>query len=137
MVSFFFINLYNLLFNLPYIGRPCAVDGSFLEDPNTDPFLADGADATCTNPYAPFEDHLAFEWAHKHYVELQTSERQIGRGLDLWRAAYVKAGFSGTTPWKSAKELYDTIDTIQEGDAPWVTHTFHYHGPKPTAGVIP
>jgi len=39
-------------------------------------------------------------------------------------------------PWKSAKELYATIDSIQAGSAPWTTHTFQYNGPKP-AGAVP
>jgi hypothetical protein len=38
-------------------------------------------------------------------------------------------------PWKSAEELYTTIDLIQVGDAPWFTHEFQYNGPKPTSTI--
>jgi hypothetical protein len=41
-----------------------------------------------------------------------------------------------TVPWKLAKELYTTIDSIQDGIAPWSTYTFTYNGPKP-AGSVP
>ncbi|KAF8167103.1 hypothetical protein B0H34DRAFT_791874 [Crassisporium funariophilum] len=90
-----------------------------------------------SNPWAPFEDRLTFDWAQYQYVELQSSEAEIGRGLDLWLAAIIKSGFTNTDtekvpiPWCSAQELYATIDSIQAGGAPWMTHTFRYNGPKP------
>ena len=34
-------------------------------------------------------------------------------------------------PWNSAKELYDTIDSIQASNTPWKTYNFTYKGPKP------
>jgi hypothetical protein len=46
-------------------------------------------------------------------------------------AASLKAGGSGDIPWSSAEEMYATIDTIQEGDAPWKTITFRYNRPCP------
>lgn len=78
-----------------------------------------------------------FEWAHEHYVELQASEKQIGHGLDLWRATLIEAGFHSDAPWKNAKDLYNTIDSIKAGNVPWITYTFQYHGLKPTQGPVP
>jgi hypothetical protein len=88
------------------------------------------------NPWAPFEDRIAFEWAHERYVELQASKRQIRRGLDLWSAVLTKEKSNCDVPWKSAEQLYETIDSIQAGDAPWFTYEFRYTGPKP-AGTVP
>ena len=56
------------------------------------------------NPWNPFEDRLAFDWAHYHFVELQSSEREINKGLDLWQAAMVKAGNDTPLPWSSVEE---------------------------------
>ena len=64
-----------------------------------------------------------------HFVELESSESKINKGLDLWAASVVK--FGGAAMWKSAAELYKTIDTIQHGNAPWKTYSFHYKGPLP------
>lgn len=34
-------------------------------------------------------------------------------------------------PWSSVAEMYATIDSIQEGDAPFKTISFKYSGPLP------
>ena len=83
------------------------------------------------NVWHPFEDRLAFDWAHYHFVELQSSEREINRGLDLWLAAVVKAGDNTPLPWSSTEDMYQTIAFIQEGDAPFKTIFFKYSGPIP------
>ncbi|KAH9180800.1 hypothetical protein EDB89DRAFT_1900586 [Lactarius sanguifluus] len=38
------------------------------------------------NPWHPFGDRLAYEWARYHYVKLQSSAADVQQGLDLWRA---------------------------------------------------
>lgn len=106
---------------------PCDVDGKFL--PNyTQPPPWDSPDATEDNPWHPFEDRLAFDWAHYHFVELQSSEREINKGLDLWLATTLKAGDDTPLPWSSTEEMYKTIDSIQEGNAPFKTIRFKYSG---------
>jgi hypothetical protein len=89
-------------------------------------------DAAKDNAWHPFEDRLAFDWAYYHFVELQSSERHINKGLDLWLAAAVKAGSDDTSvPWSSAQDMYETIDSIQDGDAPFKTIQFKWAGPIP------
>ena len=88
-------------------------------------------DATESNAWHPFEDHLAFDWADYHFVKLQSSEHKINKGLDLWLAATLKAGDDTPLPWSSAADIYATIDVIQEGDAPFTTVKFRYNGPLP------
>jgi hypothetical protein len=51
--------------------------------------------------------------------------------LTLWAAALVKGGILGGVPWKNADDMYATINSIQVGDVPWITHTFQYSGPRP------
>lgn len=121
-----------------YPARPCAADGSFLDEPAPEPQPAPSVDSNENgNPWAPFEDRLAFDWAHYHYVRLQSSADVIGKGLDLWRATVIKhatehkPASSNGVPWKNSDELYETIDTIRSGDIGWKTYKFHYKGPKP------
>ncbi|KAF5332268.1 hypothetical protein D9611_007993 [Ephemerocybe angulata] len=86
------------------------------------------------NPFHPFDDRLSFDWAHYHYVEMQSSVSQINKGLDLWLASKIQA--MGSTdcddlPWSSASELYSTIDEITQGNAPFKTVYFKYNGEIP------
>ncbi|KAF8802530.1 hypothetical protein BYT27DRAFT_7226421 [Phlegmacium glaucopus] len=118
---------------------PCATDGSFLNEPTPEPQPAPPAHPNdLNNPWAPFEDRLAFDWAHYHYVRLQSSADVIGEGLDLWRATVIKhksehgPSASNGVPWKNADELYATIDAIHSGDIGWKTYQFQYTGPKPS-----
>jgi Plavaka transposase len=89
------------------------------------------------NPWAPFRDRLGFDWAYYHYVRLQSSKLDILEGLNLWSATVVKHESmhqctAEDVPWHNADALYETIDAIQAGDAPWKTYKFSYMGPKPS-----
>lgn len=68
---------------------------------------------------------------------MKASKRQIGCGIDLWRAALLKHAVHADLPWNSDKEFYATIDSIQEGHTPWITHILWYTGPKPVKGPVP
>ena len=87
------------------------------------------------HPISPFQDRLAFVWAHYHYVRLQSSKSEILEGLDIWRVTVVKHSCTDLAgdevPWRNADDLYKTIDAIQAGDAPWKCYQFSYTGPKP------
>ncbi|KAF9552778.1 hypothetical protein CPC08DRAFT_768043 [Agrocybe pediades] len=109
---------------------PCDENGKFLSKFAV-PTPAVKQDEMESNPYHPFEDRLEFDWAHYHFVQLQSSERKINKGLDLWLAAQLKAGINLPLPWSSAQEMYSTIDEIQEGDAPFETVHFKYTGTLP------
>jgi hypothetical protein len=56
--------------------------------------------------------------------------------LILWAAALAKGGSPEDIPWKNADDMYATIDLIQVGHVPWITHTFQYSGPRPN-GTCP
>jgi len=109
---------------------PCDIDGIFLPE-YTQPPPPAAPDAREDNTWHPFEDRLAFDWAYYHFVELQSSEREINKGLDLWLAAVIKAGDNTPLPWSSTEDMYQTIDSIQEGDAPFKTISFKYSGAIP------
>jgi hypothetical protein len=117
--------------NVECAARPCAQDGSFIHPASNPP----ASTATSRNPWFPFEDRLAFEWAHEHFVKVQSSKKEIGRGLELWRAALRKGGCHDELPWRSADEMYATIDSIQDGSTPWSTFILRYNGPKPDRDI--
>ncbi|KAH9039755.1 hypothetical protein EDB84DRAFT_1587671 [Lactarius hengduanensis] len=93
------------------------------------------------NPWSPFGDRLEYEWAHYHYIRLQSSAGDIQRGLDLWRATVMKYQTDHNScngvPWKSTAEMYRTIDSISAGGVTWTTYQFSYDGPRPTSGTLP
>jgi Plavaka transposase len=81
------------------------------------------------NPWHPFQSRIDFDFAYYHFVELQSSEGNVDKALDLWAASVMEYG--GDTPWNSSADLYRTIDAIQHGDAPWKVHHVHFRGPLP------
>ncbi|KAJ7203848.1 hypothetical protein GGX14DRAFT_698923 [Mycena pura] len=109
---------------------PCRTDGTYLP-----PFAAappppvDGIEA-----WGPFESRAAFDFAQYHFVQLQTSEKNINTALDLWAASVLP--FGATAPWQNAADLYAAIDEIQHGNAPWKTYSIRYTGPLPP-GLAP
>ncbi|KAJ7175243.1 hypothetical protein C8R43DRAFT_1201966 [Mycena crocata] len=114
---------------------PCDANGRYLP-PHTrpQPPPAPPIDGEDPNAWDPFQSRAAFDFANFHFVELQTSERNINTALDLWAASV--AGTGRSAPWTSTREMYATIDAIQEGNAPWKTYTMRYTGPLPP-GVPP
>ena len=108
--------------------RPCHADGTFLHEPPVRP--TPGENDQPVHDWTPFEDRLAFDWAYYHYVTLESSAAKISEGLDLWSATSFKHGSSTGAPWKTAKDMYATIDAVQAGSLPFKTHHFYYKGPK-------
>ncbi|KAF9545513.1 hypothetical protein CPC08DRAFT_730082 [Agrocybe pediades] len=123
-------NKFREVFHSKLNALPCDANGSFLPQ-FTCPPPFHAPDKIEGNDYHPFKDRLAFDWAHYHFVELQSSERKINKGLDLWLAAQLKAGNDSALPWSSVQEMYTTIDKIQAGDAPFETVQFKYTGVLP------
>ncbi|KAH8985191.1 hypothetical protein EDB92DRAFT_1802705, partial [Lactarius akahatsu] len=114
---------------------PCSSDGAFLRDLSQLPTLESHG-----NPWLPFGDRLAYKWARYHYVKLQSSAANIQQGLDLWRAMVMMYQADHDScdgvPWKSAAEMYGTIDAIPVGGVGWTTYRLSYSGPQPT-GTLP
>ena len=91
------------------------------------------------NPWNPFSSRLEYKWAHYHYVQLQSSADDIQRGLDLWKATVMihqTDDDSHGVPWKTAKEMYESIDSISATGVVWTTHQLSYNGPQPD-GTLP
>ncbi|KAH9918786.1 uncharacterized protein B0H18DRAFT_957786 [Fomitopsis serialis] len=107
----------------PHInGRPCNSEGHFL------PPGAPPPEPEPINSYAPFENRPAFQFAELIFKKIQASQGNIN---DLLRslAAYNVTQGGSDPPFEDAAELYETIDAIPYGDAPWTTFTVQYSGP--------
>ncbi|KAJ7202083.1 hypothetical protein GGX14DRAFT_370690 [Mycena pura] len=109
-------------------GLPCDQNGVYLPPGVPPPPLAQ-PNAHSPGSWKPFTSRTEFDFAHYHFVELQSSAPEIAKALDLWAAQVLEHGTS--PPWRTAQELYDTIDAIQHGDAPWKVFEIHYTGPRP------
>jgi len=108
---------------------PCDKNGRPISS-SAPPPAREPLDAKSHNPFHPFEDRLAFEFADYHFSREQTSKASIDQALQLWAAQSAKNGYDDV-PWKSANEMYRTIDRIQQGDNPWKTVSFRYQGTLP------
>ncbi|KAJ7241483.1 hypothetical protein B0H12DRAFT_1236970 [Mycena haematopus] len=109
---------------------PCDADGEYLP-PFSAPPPPPAPPAHGQDPAAwePFGSRVEFGFADFHFVQLQSSERDINTALDLWAASVIQ--FGGHVPWKNAAELNATIDDIQSGHMPWKTYQMWYTGPLP------
>jgi Plavaka transposase len=68
-----------------------------------------------------------------HFTEVQNSESWIDQALDFWLTSTIRSGGDADDiPWRTAKSVYRTIDSIKEGSVPWMTTTFRYTGPLPS-----
>ncbi|KAF7354503.1 C2H2-type domain-containing protein [Mycena venus] len=108
--------------------QPCDAEGNYLPPYSLPPPLA-SLNGQAPNSWAPFESPTDFASAHFHFVEAQGSAGEINTALDLWAAQVLK--YSEDIPWKNATQLYETIDSIQHGDAPWKVQKIRYQGPRP------
>lgn len=102
-------------------------DGTFFDDHAPEPVPAEPVDALPGNPWAPFEEQIAFDFTQYYYVQLQSSAAEVTKGLDILLANMIKHGScSALNGWESTKDMYHTIDSIQTGNAPWKTYKFWY-----------
>ncbi|KII88928.1 hypothetical protein PLICRDRAFT_698078 [Plicaturopsis crispa FD-325 SS-3] len=112
---------------------PCNEHGEPLPDyappPPPPPPTHGNHNGGTTPSWFPFGSRIDFDFAYYHFVERESSISQINKALDMWAATVHQYG--GGTPWANAQELYDTIDEIKLGNAPWKSYTIRYEGPLP------
>jgi hypothetical protein len=72
----------------------------------------------------PFQSRVDFETAEFLFKKDQMSAGRINELLGLWAASNVKLG--GSAPFKSAAQMYQTIDNAALGDIPWQSFKLHY-----------
>ncbi|KAJ7491535.1 hypothetical protein B0H11DRAFT_1718811, partial [Mycena galericulata] len=110
-------------------GTPCDADGHDLPPGSAAPPREERA----PDDYSPFASRAEFEFAEFLYTEQEIS----GKGID--RLAQLLAGLypGQDPPFADHKDLYATIDSIQQGDVPWESFSVKYTGPIPETGTVP
>jgi hypothetical protein len=105
---------------------PCDARGQKLPE-----FAAPTPQLPKTGLWEPFNDRVAFDFANYHFFK-PSSAAQTNEALDFWAAVVTQNEGKVLPQWTTAKELYATIDKIQNGTTPWKTYKIRYQGPTPT-----
>lgn len=85
--------------------------------------------------WAPFHSHDEFELADLLFRRAEMSKANIDDLLTIMKARATMEG--GTPPFKNCADLYNTIDSIVEGDVAWNSFSVQYNGPQPEENVLP
>lgn len=115
---------FSLAYHRFFLAIPCDENGGNLPDPPPP------APFAIPTSWSPFRSRVDFDFAHYHFVELQDSAANINKALDMWQASVLQYG--GEVPWTNAQDLYETIDKIQVGVAPWKVYKIRYQGIIPS-----
>ncbi|KAJ7170354.1 hypothetical protein C8R43DRAFT_1120786 [Mycena crocata] len=83
--------------------------------------------------FSPFDSRAEFEFAEFLYTREEMSTKGVDRLAQLLAALYE----GSDPPFADHKDLYATIDSIQQGDIPWESFSVKYTGPLPETGVVP
>ncbi|KAF8811058.1 hypothetical protein BYT27DRAFT_7278824 [Phlegmacium glaucopus] len=107
----------------PYLtGLPCDAMGNFL-DPGTPPMPRD--DPT-PDDWTPFDDESQFCVADFLFRKEEMSAGNIDILMDIWALSMAKHDDLG--PFSSYQHMYSTIDSINDGNAPWKSFMVSYGG---------
>lgn len=112
----------------PTSGRRCDEFGNFIPEDSPKPTDPRGA-----NNWFPYTSRIQFELSDFLYRRNQMSRGDINDLMEIWAASLIQATGDTDTPppFLDAKALYETIDAIEVGDAPWASITVSYTGPLP------
>jgi hypothetical protein len=131
MVSVKFSLIYTkLLIKLRCKGRPCDVNGVFLE-----PGVAPAPPAPRSNDdYTPWATGAEFRLTELLYTKVQMSAGNINSLMDIINELNrANADFDDPSPppFASAADMYNVIDSAKLGDIPWEAFSVQYDGPMP------
>ena len=107
---------------LYYLGQPCDKEGNNLPPGTPPPARVDPT----SSDWAPFKTRVDFETAEFLYKKDQMSAGRINELMELWAASNVAAG--GSSPFRNALDMYQTIDRAVLGDVPWESVKLRYQG---------
>ncbi|EAU93525.2 hypothetical protein CC1G_02755 [Coprinopsis cinerea okayama7 len=99
---------------IPFLqGIPCSINGDPLPSDTPPPprYTPDSTDWT------PFDGELQFNLTDFLYRRVEMSQANINTLLEMWALSLMQHGSTG--PFDSYQHIYDTIDMINDGNAPW------------------
>lgn len=126
LFSSFYLSCISLL--TVFAGLPCDSEGNFL--PNG--ALPPPWDCPPADDFSPFANHAEFELADLLFRKNQMSN--INELLQIWAATLPD---DQDPPFVNKQQLYDTIDAIEVGDAPWNSFSVSFDGEIPEGDKTP
>ncbi|KAF8801773.1 hypothetical protein BYT27DRAFT_7226673 [Phlegmacium glaucopus] len=102
-------------------GLPCDTQGNFLPEGAPPPPWEEHPD----NNFATFNNSAAFELADLLFRRDQMSGTHINDLLQIWASTLSE---DQDPPFLSKNEMYNIIDDLDLGDAPWNSFTVMYNG---------
>ena len=110
-----------------HAGTPCDCAGHYLP-PNSSPPLHP---SPLPGDYGPYESRAAFELAEFLYRREQMPATKINELLGIMASMY-----DNDPPFRSHKDMYDTIDATRHGDSPWLRRPKANLGQTTTLGTL-
>jgi len=107
------------------VARPCDEEGNFLPE-GTPPGCVE---SRVPGDWSPFNSRDEFELADLLFTRTEMSRGQVDELMQIWASRSAVDG--GTAPFADSKDLHDTVDAIEEGDAPWYSFRVGYNGERP------
>ncbi|KAF8875258.1 hypothetical protein CPB85DRAFT_1378657 [Mucidula mucida] len=96
-------------------GTPCDENGHDL--PNGTPPPPPPPPINAQNPWAPFADQVAFRMANLLFKQMEASKADIDEIMECWSLSLM--GTDRTGPFSDHDHLFNSIDAIPFGSAPW------------------
>lgn len=113
-----------------HLGLPCDAQGNFLPEGAPPPPWEERAN----DNYATFKDSAAFELADLLFWRDQMSGTHINDLLQIWATTLSQDQDPSFT---SKNEMYNAIDNLDLGGAPWNCFTVKYNGEIKEGDVTP
>ena len=113
-----------------YLGLPCDAQGNFLPEGALPPPWEERA----IDGFDTFNDAAAFELADLLFRRDQMSGTNINDLLQIWARTLPQ---DQDPPFVSKNEMYNTIDNLGHGGAPWNCFTVKYNGEIKEGDVTP
>ena len=103
---------------------PCDNNGEFLPEGSPPPPW----DHPPPTDFSPFENRTSFELADLLFRREQMSGGNINDLLQIWASTLPS---DQDPPFNNKQDMYDTLDAITEGDAPWQNFSISFNGEIP------
>ncbi|KII96186.1 hypothetical protein PLICRDRAFT_87439 [Plicaturopsis crispa FD-325 SS-3] len=114
---------------------PCDINGEYLQPGTPPPPRIPPGDVGHDTPeqWVPFNNRAEFQMADFLYRQNQMPRSQINTLSEILAQMYPDS----PPPFADHNELYEIIDSIEQGDTIWSSFSISYTGPRPLQDVPP